>query len=32
MSLCNDLEEKLNKKEKEAEKLVGAVVNRISKN
>jgi len=32
MGLCNALEEKLTKKEATAEKLVGAVVNRISKN
>lgn len=32
MSLCNALEEKLTKKEATAEKLIGAVVNRISKN
>ncbi len=32
MSLCNTLEEKLIKKEETAERLVGAVVNRISKN
>jgi hypothetical protein len=31
MSLCNALEEKLKKKEEEGERLVCAVVNRISK-
>lgn len=32
MSLYNSLEEKLTKKEAEAERLIGAVINRIYKN
>jgi len=32
MSLCNALEEKLNKKEATAERLVGAVVNEVTNN